>query len=169
MEDVLFIRALADRVRAAEEKVPDPERKDAHWLFTAHSIPVAADHASRYADQVRRAAGRVADLCGHSNWTLCFQSRSGRPEDPWLEPDVSDVLTELSGSRSRSVLLIPIGFLVDHVEVLYDLDVKARKAAEEAKLRFHRASTVGDHPAFLELLSLRTAHALGAAGAPRTA
>jgi ferrochelatase len=160
-EDSLFIDALADRVRQAEGALAESGRRDAHWLFTAHSIPVAADHTSRYAEQVRRAAARTAERLGHANWELCFQSRSGRPEDPWLEPDISDAIAALSFSRSHEVLVIPVGFLVDHVEVLFDLDIKARRAAEAARFTFHRAPTVGNHPAFLELLCLRAGHALG--------
>jgi ferrochelatase len=165
-EDVLFIQALADRTKEGEKNLHPEDRADAHWLFTAHSIPVAADHPSRYAEQVNRAAARVAERLGHANWSLCFQSRSGRPEDPWLEPDVSDAISNLSTARSRHVLVIPIGFLLDHVEVLFDLDIKAARAAKAAGIAYHRAPTVGDHPAFLELLSLRAAHALGLSSAP---
>lgn len=159
-DDALFIRALCDRVREAEAALSADDRADAHWLFTAHSIPMAADHASRYAEQIRRASIRVAEEMRHANWSLCFQSRSGRPEDPWLEPDVCESIANLSVNRSRNVMVIPIGFLVDHVEVLFDLDVKARGAAKAAGLTYHRAPTVGEHPSFLELINLRAAHAL---------
>ncbi len=159
-EDALFIQALADRVSEAEKSFVESGRKDAHWVFTAHSIPMAADHASRYAEQIQRAAARTAERLGHANWTLCFQSRSGRPDEAWLEPDVNEVIKGLSFSRSHELLVIPVGFLVDHVEVLYDLNIKARRTAEACRFSFHLAPTVGDHPAFLELLSLRVGHAL---------
>jgi ferrochelatase len=160
-DDALFQRALLDRVREGEASISVEARADAHWLFTAHSIPVSDDHTSRYADQIRRVVQRVAEAADHVNWELCFQSRSGRPEDPWLAPDVNDVVSALSPARSLDVLTIPVGFVVDHMEVLYDLDVKLKRSVEAAGLSYHRAPTVGDHPAFLELLHLRSMHALG--------
>jgi ferrochelatase len=160
-DDALFLRAIANSIREGESSIPEACRGDAHWIFTAHSIPVADDHASRYADQVRRAVQRVSDDAGHVNWTLCFQSRGGRPEDPWLAPDVGEAIASLSLARSLECLMIPVGFLLDHMEILYDLDVKARRAAEGAGLAYHRAPTVGHHPAFLDLLNLRIRHVFG--------
>jgi len=158
-DDDLFIQALTDRVREGEASIPEDGRRDAHWLFTAHSVPVEEDRRSGYADQARRAAARAAEALGHENWSLCFQSRTGRPEQAWLEPDVGDAIASLDLSRSREVLVIPAGFLTDHMEVIFDLDVKARRRAEAARFAFHRARTVGDHPAFLELLTSRVRQA----------
>lgn len=144
-----FIAAVADRVRAAATAVTGP----AKWVFTAHSIPLAWDRAHGYSAQIRRVAERVAARWGQSDWTLVFQSRSGRPEDPWLEPDVAEFLGRPPADGTKNVLVIPVGFLMDHVEVLFDLDVKAREAAEAAGWTFHRAKTVGTHPLFIDLLA----------------
>ncbi len=144
-----FAAAVADRVREAAATIPGP----AKWVFTAHSIPVGWDRAAGYADQIRRVAERAARALGQTDWTLVFQSRSGRPEDPWLEPDVAEFLSRPPTDGTKNVLVIPVGFLMDHVEVLFDLDVKAREAAEAAGWTFHRAKTVGTHPLFIDLLS----------------
>jgi ferrochelatase len=92
---------------------------------------------------------------------LAFQSRSGRPEDPWLEPDIGDFLEERSRAGLKNAVVAPISFLVDHVEVLYDLDVLARKRAETAEIRMVRAGTVGDHPSFIALLASLVEEAFG--------
>jgi protoporphyrin/coproporphyrin ferrochelatase len=132
----------------------------AELVFTAHSIPLEADRASDYSGQLKRACARTAAELGAPRWRLAYQSRSGRPEDPWLEPDVGEALREAAAAGAKAAVAAPIGFLVDHVEVLYDLDVKARAAAEAAGLRFLRARTVGAHPAFLELVAERAKAAL---------
>jgi ferrochelatase len=93
-------------------------------------------------------------------WTLAYQSRSGDGRVPWLEPDVSEVLRDLHGQGVTEVVVQPIGFLHDHVEVLFDLDVEAKETAAELGMKFHRAGTVGDHPAFIELLARRVVGAI---------
>jgi ferrochelatase len=152
-ENPFFIEALADRITEAQAPFSPERQQNAHWIFTAHSIPVALDHASGYSRQIARAAEMTANLLGHKEWTSAYQSRSGRPEDAWLEPDIGDVLRSLSGSSKKDVVAIPIGFVMDHVEVLYDLDIKAREAAVSAGLHFLRAKTVGTHQSFLRVLS----------------
>jgi ferrochelatase len=99
------------------------------------------------------AAAAVCGRLGVSSWHLAYQSRSGRPQDPWLEPDVNDRLRDVAASGVRDVTLVPIGFVCDHVEVLYDLDVEARGTATALGLRLRRAATVGEHPRFIELLA----------------
>jgi ferrochelatase len=89
---------------------------------------------------------------GQTDWHLTYQSRSGRPEDPWLEPDIGDFITQSKDIQGRGVLVIPVGFIMDHVEVLFDLDIKARKFVESVGAFYYRAKTVGDHPLFLDLL-----------------
>jgi ferrochelatase len=148
--DPKFIAAVSARAREAFAKLDQLERRSAHLIFTAHSVPVSMSDASGYANQIRQSAGLVAAEIGQDSWTLAFQSRSGSPRDPWLEPDIGDVIRKLEG---RSALVVPIGFLCDHVEVLYDLDVEAAKIAREERVNMVRAATVGDHPVFIGMIT----------------
>ena len=102
---------------------------------------------------VTASARAVAERLGHRRWQVAWQSRSGRPEDPWLEPDVNDALRALAAAGARDAVVVPIGFVCDHVEVLYDLDVEARATAASLGLRFARAATVSDHPDFIAALA----------------
>lgn len=142
----LLIEAIADNVRQSHETAE-------HWIFTAHSIPVPMDQASNYSGQIRETVESVMRYFPKQKWHLAYQSRSGSPRDPWLEPDVGDKIQELARQGAKSVFVVPVGFLVDHVEVLYDLDIKAKKAAESVGIKFSRAKTVNDHPKFIELLA----------------
>jgi ferrochelatase len=155
-----FIMAVADRARTATRAIPSASRTEALWLFTAHSIPAAPGRSDEYADQLRRAARLTALRAGHALWEIAFQSRSGVPQESWLEPDIGDALTNAARRGVRDVLVIPLGFLMDHAEVLYDLDIKAAAKARELGIGFHRAPTVGDHPAFIGLLADHSRHAL---------
>ena len=148
----LFIRAVAERVAAAIDAAP-PDCRDAPLVFTAHSIPRSMADGSPYAAQFRDASRRVAERLGRSRWTLAYQSRSGNPDDPWLEPDVCDCIEGLARDGERAVIVAPIGFVCDHVEVLYDLDIEAREKAEGLGMQFHRAPAVNDHPLFTDLLA----------------
>jgi ferrochelatase len=122
-------------------------------VFTAHSIPTAMSAADTYVMQLRDSASAVASLLRTHDWRLVFQSRSGRPEDSWLEPDVNAYLREARGEGLEAAILVPIGFLADHVEVLYDLDVEARETAAEIGLTLARAEAVNDHPRFIQALA----------------
>ncbi|HEY6395212.1 MAG TPA: ferrochelatase [Candidatus Binataceae bacterium] len=146
----LFVRANTDRVREALDKLDEKQRAAVHLLFTAHSIPVAISAKSRYVDEVIESSQLAASQLKIDSWSLAFQSRSGNPRDPWLEPDIGDALRKLAG---RTVIVMPIGFLCDHVEVLYDLDIEAAQAAREAGVRMVRAQTVGDHPDFIAMIA----------------
>jgi ferrochelatase len=139
-----FIEAMADRVKVSVGKLPGAE-----VLFTAHSIPASMARVSRYEGQLREASGRVAELAGVGSWRLVWQSRSGPPSIPWLEPDILDALRAIRGGQ---VVIAPIGFLSDHMEVLYDLDCEARALCDELGIRMERAATVGTHPRFVQLL-----------------
>lgn len=150
--DPRFEQAVASRVQEALEKMRPSRRPHARWYFTAHSIPIPWDQASHYSQQILDLCRRVATRFNQTDWRLVFQSRSGRPEDPWLEPDVATEISKDFALRDRDVLLIPVGFLMDHVEVLFDLDVKAREAAESVQARYHRAKTVGLQGDFLDML-----------------
>jgi ferrochelatase len=108
---------------------------------------------SPYAAQLAAAARAIAGRLGRAAWTLAYQSRSGSPRDPWLEPDVSDAIRALAREGARDVVVVPVGFVCDHVEVLYDLDVEARRVAEAAGVAFHRAPAANDHPDFIAMLA----------------
>ena len=145
-----FIEAAADRVRAALARLPEERRATAQLIFTAHSIPAAMAARSPYLDQLNESARLVAAAVGHNGWKLAFQSRSGNPRDPWLEPDIGDALR---CCRGGAAVVMPIGFLCDHVEVLYDLDVAAAKIARDAGVSMERSETVGGHPRFIDMMA----------------
>jgi ferrochelatase len=149
-DEPLFVEAVAERVRVAMARLAPGEREDAELVFTAHSIPVAMAEHAPYVRQLRESAAMVADAIAHPRWQLAFQSRSGGPRERWLEPDIGDALRGLS---ARAAVVMPLGFLCDHVEVLYDLDVEAARIAREAGVRMERAATVGDHPHFIEMMA----------------
>jgi protoporphyrin/coproporphyrin ferrochelatase len=147
-----FIAANADHVRAALDALPLERRADAHVAFTAHSIPTAMARASRYEQQLGEAARLVADAVGATDTRVVFQSRSGAPHVPWLEPDVSDHLAEVHERGVTDVVVAPIGFVSDHMEVIYDLDVEAARTAADLGLNLVRASTASTHPAFVSMV-----------------
>ena len=145
----LFVEAAAEQVRVARAGLP----VGARVVFTAHSIPVAAAERSPYVAELEATAGAVAARLDGAPWELAYQSRSGNPRDPWLEPDVNATLRRLAAEGAPAVVVAPIGFVCDHVEVLYDLDVEARATAATLGLAFARAATVNDHPLFLRMLA----------------
>lgn len=138
-----FIEAMTDRVRDAIAQLPD-----ARLIFTAHSVPVSMANASPYVEQLESAAARVAGNVA-KDWKLVYQSRSGAPGQPWLEPDVCDFLR----ANPADTILIPIGFLSDHMEVLYDLDTEARVVCDELGVKMVRAKTVETHPAMIRMIA----------------
>lgn len=159
-----FIHTNARRVRAALDRLPAGARSHARLVFTAHSIPVSMPGVWRYAQQVTESARLVAAAVGADDWTVVFQSRSGRPEDPWLGPDVCEYLRSVAGSAASvaqglspapvsGVVLVPIGFVSDHVEVLYDLDHEAAGVCREIGLPMVRAKTVNDDPLFIDMMA----------------
>jgi protoporphyrin/coproporphyrin ferrochelatase len=148
-----FLDAMVARAGDALGDVPEAERALALLIFTAHSVPLTMAADSPYVTQLETASRAIAARLGHARWRLAYQSRSGGPRDPWLEPDVCDVLHGLSGTGLSHVVLAPIGFVCDHVEILYDLDIEARRVAEEIGVRLHRAVSANDHPAFIDMLA----------------
>jgi ferrochelatase len=140
---------MADILTGALRELPDARRGDAHILFTAHSIPLAMARHSRYEAQLAESARLVATAAGAARHEVAYQSRSGSPSVPWLEPDVCDRLRELAAAGVTDVVVVPLGFVSDHVEVLYDLDDEARAVADELGLTMVRAATVGTHPRFV--------------------
>lgn len=150
----LLIEALAERTLAAIASVPEARRGRARVVFTAHSLPTGMAERSGYTAGLRRTAGLLAGRLGVATWSLAFTSRSGNPSDPWLEPDIGDALRTLQRDGAQDVVVSPIGFLSDHVEVLYDLDIAARRTADGLGIGFFRAGTPGDHPSFIRMLAL---------------
>lgn len=149
----LFIEANATHVRAALQQLPSEVRGQARLVFTAHSIPTSMAEASLYQEQLETSAGLVAEGAGMSDWALVYQSRSGRPGDPWLEPDVCDYLRRERAEGLQAAVLCPIGFVCDHVEVLYDLDHEAGGVCTEVGLPMVRAEAVNDDPLFLDMMA----------------
>lgn len=149
-----FIAANVDRVRAALRRLPEANRETAAIAFTAHSIPHSmADHCN-YVAQLTETCRLIADELKLSpeRWKLVYQSRSGRPSDPWLEPDILDHIRTLNSSRQTSLVIAPIGFLSDHIEILFDLDEQARELCDELGIAMARSGTVGTHPRFVMMV-----------------
>ena len=149
----LFVEANARHVRASRERLPEPVRDRARLVCTAHSVPVPMADRSRYREQLHESARLVAERAGMADWALVYQSRSGRPQDPWLEPDVCDYLRAERAAGLDAAVLCPIGFVCDHIEVLYDLDREAAAVAAEVGLSLTRADAVNDDPVFLDMMA----------------
>ncbi len=148
-----FIEVMTDRVRTAFAQVPEERRAAAALVYTAHSIPVAMAQGCRYEAQLQEAARLVSAAVGRSDARVVYQSRSGPPAQPWLGPDICDYLRELRATEGATdVVVVPIGFLSDHLEVRYDLDTQAQQVAQGIGLRMVRAGTAGAHPRFVEMI-----------------
>lgn len=168
-----FTQAWVDAIAAARAELPTEVAEQARVIFTAHSIPVAADRNAGppeeggflYSRQVAAAAAAVAQEAGLTDYDVVWQSRSGPPQVPWLEPDICDHLAALADAgQTPAVIVCPIGFISDHLEVIWDLDTEARQLADERGIAFARARTVGDDPRFISMVgSLIAAHQTGAA------
>jgi len=143
----LFIEANVQQIRAALSQF-----EDVNLVFTAHSIPESMAVNCDYAAQLAEAGGLIAGALEMKTWQLVYQSRSGSPSQPWLGPDVTDHLRTLHREGVRNVVVAPIGFVSDHMEVVYDLDVEARKVADELGMKMVRAATAGTHPAFVRMI-----------------
>jgi len=147
-----FIAPNVENLQAALAQIPAARRADAHVAFTAHSIPLSMASTCDYQAQLLETCRLVAEGAGHARWQLVFQSRSGSPAQPWLEPDICDHLRELKRAGATDAVVAPVGFISDHMEVLYDLDTEARQVAEEIGLNLVRAATVGTHPTFIKMI-----------------
>jgi protoporphyrin/coproporphyrin ferrochelatase len=158
-----FIAANADRIRDAWGRFASERRDSVHVAFTAHSIPIAMARNCDYERQLSAACRLVAEELGipQERWALVYQSKSGRPGDPWLEPDILQYLRDLNARGAESVVIHPIGFLSDHMEVLFDLDEEARLLCQGLGLEMVRARTVGTHPLFVSLLRELIAERIG--------
>jgi ferrochelatase len=147
-----FVEPNVENLKAALREIPNERRDAAHVAFTAHSIPASMAAGCDYEAQLRETCRLVAEGACVESWRLVFQSRSGSPMQPWLEPDICAHLRELKREGARDVVVHPIGFISDHIEVLYDLDTEARNVAAETGLNMIRAATVGTHPAFVSMI-----------------
>ncbi len=148
-----FIAAQTDCLLDALVKLPDESRAEAIVLFCAHSIPKVMADNSRYEEQLRESARLICKAANHKNWELVFQSRSGAPQQPWLEPDVGDRIEQLHSERNlKQIVVLPLGFISDHMEVLYDLDHEASELCKKKGIQFVRAATVGVHPRFISMI-----------------
>jgi protoporphyrin/coproporphyrin ferrochelatase len=147
-----FVEPNAESLSAALAQIPAGRRAAAPVAFTAHSIPEAMAANCDYEAQLTETCRLVAERAGARHWRLVFQSRSGPPHQPWLEPDICDHLRELKTGGAADAVVHPVGFISDHMEVLYDLDTEARQVAAEIGLNMIRAATVGTHPAFVRMI-----------------
>ena len=148
-----YIEPLVEHVQHAFEEISPERRAETLLVFTAHSIPLAMAVGCNYERQLKEACHLVAEGVGHSNWQLVYQSRSGSPQQPWLEPDVCEFIRQKhSAAPLKDVVILPIGFISDHIEVLYDLDVEVRDACDRLGINMVRARTVGTHPRFVQMI-----------------
>ncbi len=148
-----FVESTAARVRDALAEIPKDRHQTTQLAYTAHSIPMAMANGCDYAVQLSEASRLVTENLGQFNSVLVYQSRSGPPSQPWLEPDICDYLKEVHASgQFTDVVIVPIGFISDHIEILFDLDTEARHVCDEFGLNMVRAKTVGTHPVFISMI-----------------
>jgi len=148
-----FVIPMTNNVKTALTAVAQESRDTTPLVFTAHSIPLSMSESSRYQWQLRESCGLVAERVGANSWNLVFQSRSGAPHHPWLEPDVCDYITETHAVMSMSdIIIMPIGFISDHIEVMFDLDTEANDLCNQLGIRMHRSATVGTDPQFVQMI-----------------
>ena len=148
-----FIAVNAQRLLTALEQVPAQRRQGAEVVFTAHSIPLAMANACRYEAQLKETAQLVISQAGVANpWRLVYQSRSGSPGQPWLEPDINVCIKELAVQNKLDIVISPIGFVSDHMEILYDLDTEAKQLCDNLGVNYLRAKTAGNDPKFVSMI-----------------
>ena len=148
-----FIDATEERLREALAGLPASARENVQLVYIAHSIPMSMANTSDYVKQLEEVRKLVSARLGIANDTLVYQSRSGAPGQPWLEPDILDHLRQVKARNlAGAVVLAPISFISDHMEVLYDLDIEARNLCDELQLPMARAKTVGVHPKFIAMI-----------------
>ncbi len=147
-----FIEANVENIRAALEQISSERRSETHLVFTAHSIPDSMAANCDYASQLNETSRLVAEEVGITDWTLVYQSRSGSPMQPWLGPDVCEHLRDLPARGKHDVVIAPVGFVSDHMEIVYDLDTEAAALCRELGLNMVRAATAGTYPAFVSMV-----------------
>lgn len=148
-----FIETMVDRVRTALEAIPSERRAATKLAFTAHSIPDSMAVNCNYQKQLTESARLVSSTLGYDDFALTYQSRSGPPTQPWLEPDIGDYLKQAATEGIKDVVIVPIGFVSDHMEVMFDLDHEAADIAREVGINMVRAGTAGSHPRFVRMIA----------------
>lgn len=148
----LFVAANAENVKKVLETLEPERRENAELAFTAHSIPLEMARTSAYQEQLNETCKLVADLVGSKRWELTFQSRSGAAAQPWLEPDICEYIALCAAEKTKDLVVLPIGFLADHMEVMYDIDYEAREFATKHGVNLLRVETVGVHPKFVQMI-----------------
>ncbi|HEX4167287.1 MAG TPA: ferrochelatase [Bryobacteraceae bacterium] len=147
-----FVEACSARVQEALARFSRDERAGLRLVATAHSIPCSMAETSDYEKQLRETVRLVAAETSLDDWDLVYQSRSGPPAQPWLEPDILDHLRSLHAQGVNNVIVAPIGFTSDHMEVVFDLEMEARALAGQLSMKMERAGTAGTHPAFIRAI-----------------
>ena len=150
-----FVEAIADGIEQAAASLGGARGSEAALIYTAHAIPAPMADRAPYTRQFRESADAVTKRMGRREHRIAYQSQVTGTPVPWLQPDVNDVIQQVQQDGFRDVIVAPIGFLCDHMEVLYDLDVQAKETAEACGLGFVRSATVSNHPAFVAMLSDR--------------
>ena len=153
----LFVQAQIEMVTQAINQLRQEQLPESCILFTAHSIPLSMAEHCQYEKQLQECSRLVAEGLRQKGslppqWEVVYQSRSGPAAQPWLEPDICDRIEELAKAGIRNVVVVPLGFVSDHIEVLFDLDTEAKQLCEQLGVQFLRAPTVGTCPAFVRLL-----------------
>ncbi len=148
-----FVTTMSRHITDCLDNLSQTHRDATNILFTAHSLPHSDPQLELYKEQINASAKRIAESLNHDNWWIAYQSRSGRPRDPWLEPDVNDVLKKLGARGVKDVIIAPIGFVSDNIEVLYDLDTQAMETAKIVNISMLRAKTVSDDPEFIDTMA----------------
>jgi len=148
-----FTTTMSRHITDCLNNVPQNRRGATYIVFTAHSLPHSDPQARLYTKQLNASSIRIAESLSQSNFQIAYQSRSGRPQDPWLEPDVNDVLKKLAEQGVKDVVIAPIGFVCDNIEVLYDLDIQAKETAKGSGINMLRAKTVSDDPEFIKTMA----------------
>ena len=150
----LYIGASADRVQKALDQIPESRRSAARVVFTAHSIPLSMAENCKYETQLNEASRLIMEAIGENPWDLVYQSRSGPPQQPWLDPDICDHIQALHDAGGiEDMVIMPVGFVSDHMEVMFDLDTEAMDLCKELSINMVRAGSVGVHPQFVSLVS----------------
>jgi ferrochelatase len=147
-----YIETVTAHAREALARVPGERRSNARLLFTAHSIPMSMANTSRYVEQLEEASRLVAEALAHAAHRLVFQSRSGSPSQPWLGPDILETIDEEHASGAKDIVIVPIGFVSDHMEIIFDLDTQARERCEQLGISYQRGHTAGTHPRFVSMI-----------------
>ena len=149
----LFIQSWVERIQESLEKINSDGRQTTPLIFTAHSLPMAMAAPSPYVRQLEESARLIAEKLTHDHWSLAYQSRSGKPSEPWLEPDISQAIRDCAANGEKQIIVAPIGFVCDHVEVLYDLDIESKQIATDLGVNLSRASCPNDHPTFIRMMA----------------